>query len=129
MQPMGACMERMVSGPRLSMSDVSASVSGSLAGAVPGESSVSRGASSTERDGTAWALQLEVAKLRLRSTPFALPRVPSVTPSGLAHSTKAMERKLLPKARRERLRRNVVSGSSPWMAATTSRRHGPVHGM
>ena len=129
MQPMGACIERMVSGSSVSISFTSARVSGSLAGAVPGERTVSRDASSTERDGTAPAFQLDVAKLRFRSTPFALPRVPSDTPSGFAHSTKATLLKLCEKARRERLKRNVVSGSSPWMAATTSRRQRPVHGM
>lgn len=119
-QPNGAWTDRMDLGRKFLTSSTRAPVSGSLAGAVPAESTVSRVLSRTERDPTFPCFQFEVTKFRLRSTPAAFPRVPRETPSGLAHNTTAVCSRAFGKWRKDRLKRNVVSGSSPWIPATTS---------
>ena len=125
-QAIGACIERIVWGESVLIKLINAEISGSLAGAFPGEKDVSREASRIDRAKTGSAHQFEVGKFRLRSTPLALPRVPKVIPSGFAHSTKATDSNGCPKERSTRLKRNVVSGSSPWIPAITSNRHLPL---
>ena len=111
--PIGACIERIDDGLNFSINATSACVSGSIPAIAPGDKSVSRGASKIEREPTFSVEKFCVLKLRFKSTPFAFPRVPRVMPSGLAHKINATESKLSSKARSTRLKRNVVSGSSP----------------
>ena len=125
MQPIGECTEITDSGCSRSTRETRERVSGSHPGDFPGEREVSRSASKMERESTGAASQFVVAKLRFRSTPSAFPRVPRATPSGLAHSTTAICSKFLSKARTARESRNVVSGSSPWIPASTRSLHFP----
>ncbi len=129
MQPIGACIERIDDGESFWINATRACVSGSLAAEFPGDKSVSRGASNTERDPTFSLEKFCVSKLRFKSTPFAFPRIPSVMPSGFTHKINAIESKLSSNARSARLKRNVVSGSSPWIPAITSKRHFPRQGI
>ncbi len=69
--------------------------------------------------------QSAVGKLRLRSTPWALPRVPRTSPSGLAASTTAQCGDGSPSVRSARDSATVVSPSSPWIPAWISSLHAP----
>ena len=112
-QPIGACIASTLAGFSFSINATSACVSGSLSANAPGDKSVSRAASRIEREPTFSVEKFCVLKLRFKSTPLAFPRVPRETPSGLAHRINAIDSKGSSKARSTRLRRNVVSGSSP----------------
>jgi len=106
-------MERISAGASLRIISIKAWVSGSLHGFLPGESSVILSLSRVALLRVISALQFAVGKLRFKSTPFALPRVPRETPSGFAHNIKAVFCKGSVKCLSALLKRNVVSGSSP----------------
>jgi len=69
---------------------IRALVSASLPGFLPVESSVILSLSKVALLSVVSALQFAVGKLRFKSTPFALQRVPNETPSGFAHRIKAV---------------------------------------
>ena len=106
-------MERISVGSSLRINLSRDFVSASLHGLLPVESSVILSLSKVALLRVVFALQFAVGKLRFKSTPFALPRVPSETPSGFAHSIKVMFGKGSAKCLSVLLRRKVVSLSSP----------------
>jgi len=83
-------MERISVGFSLLIISIRDLVSASLAGFLPEDSSVTLSLSKVALLRVTSALQFAVGKLRFKSTPFALPRVPRETPSGFAHRIKAV---------------------------------------
>jgi len=106
-------MDRISAGFSLRISLIRDLISASLAGALPGESSVILLLSKVALLRAVFALQFAVGKLRFKSTPFALPRVPRAVPSGFEQRIKAMFCNGSLKHLSILLKRNVVSASSP----------------